>query len=1026
MTTSVKKKIIIAAVLEIICVIALGLFLCHIQRNVAIDRCRADLQDKVPQIQETIDSSTEIADQEESSYDEVYSSKATSIAYIAKNSKTYKQSDAQMAKLADQMNLTNICIVDKSGKLLAAAKTPLADFKSSRFNQLRTVFSSDKAAEPFTVNYSKDKRRYYAAAIDSQKEVVLEHDPEELETLMDDTSSWKAMLSKVSVGLNGFAFAISAQDYTFDYYPEDDVTGSDALKAGIKASDLEQDHYGWMSINGERYYCGVAEVEAEDAYVVCAIPESEIMSSSTMTTGIVLFVFFMVITLVNAYAVILLREQDARRVFGNSKNGHDDSSDDLGAADRSRYISIGKFIFDKKTGVRLGVVTVLGLVAIVAVSFYMQTLFSISSHSISNMENTQAVEDTLKENEETVNMLVKQYNRRYLNKALVAADILDDNPQLWNREDLSEMCDALDIEGIEIFDNTGTEILSDSTSANFKISSDPDDQSYIFNRLLYGEKYVIQEARKDESSGEYQQYIGALLVDEKGNANGFVQTKNSPDRLNNTLEATTLDSVLSNVKPGTNGFAFAVSSAKKSLGKFTFYPEDTRLEGRSALEYGLEKDQMKDGFNDYVTINHHKYFATCLETDDNYVYVAIPNGEMINNRIPLVLTTGIASLICLAVMFFISTFRRARDEAGAAEDDDADESIVRPMHKNKSDERAAESDEHDGDGNGGTFEVILPDGTAKRTESAESRWAYTNRKWSEFSPEQKLGTILKVLVSAFALFIFFGVLFEDKIFDDTSVFRYIIDGRWEKGFSIFSVTACIMIVCVIAVISMIVRMVCNSLSKVIGSRGATICRLLRSVVKYMAIIVGLYYCLAQMGVDTKTLLASAGILSLVIGLGAQKLISDILAGLFIIFEGEFRVGDIVTIGDWRGTVMEIGVRTTKVESPGNDIKVFANSAVSGVINMTRSSSYASIEVAIDHNESLEKVEAVFKKEFPKLKRKYPDMIGGPQYMGVSKIEGNMIYLRVLCQCSENNRMQVIRDLNRSIKLMFEKNDIRLA
>ena len=124
--------------------------------------------------------------------------------------------------------------------------------------------------------------------------------------------------------------------------------------------------------------------------------------------------------------------------------------------------------------------------------------------------------------------------------------------------------------------------------------------------------------------------------------------------------------------------------------------------------------------------------------------------------------------------------------------------------------------------------------------------------------------------------------------------------------------------------------------------------------------------------------------------------------------------------------MEIGVRTTKVESPGNDIKVFANSAVSGVINMTRSSSYASIEVAIDHNESLEKVEAVFKKEFPKLKRKYPDMIGGPQYMGVSKIEGNMIYLRVLCQCSENNRMQVIRDLNRSIKLMFEKNDIRLA
>ena len=102
----------------------------------------------------------------------------------------------------------------------------------------------------------------------------------------------------------------------------------------------------------------------------------------------------------------------------------------------------------------------------------------------------------------------------------------------------------------------------------------------------------------------------------------------------------------------------------------------------------------------------------------------------------------------------------------------------------------------------------------------------------------------------------------------------------------------------------------------------------------------LYYCFALFGVDTATLLASAGILSIAISLGAKDMVGDILAGLFIIFEGEFRVGDIVMIGDWRGTVLEIGVRTTKIEDGSKNIKIIRNSNVTDVINMTKRSSYA--------------------------------------------------------------------------------------
>lgn len=137
-----------------------------------------------------------------------------------------------------------------------------------------------------------------------------------------------------------------------------------------------------------------------------------------------------------------------------------------------------------------------------------------------------------------------------------------------------------------------------------------------------------------------------------------------------------------------------------------------------------------------------------------------------------------------------------------------------------------------------------------------------------------------------------------------------------------------------------------------------------------------YYCLMLVGVDTTTLLASAGILSIAISFGAKELVSDILSGLFIIFEGEFRVGDIIMVGDWRGTVVEIGVRTTKVEDGSKNIKVIRNSDISNVINMTKETSYASCDVGIEYGESLERVENILAKELPNIRKRLPAIIDG--------------------------------------------------
>ena len=83
-------------------------------------------------------------------------------------------------------------------------------------------------------------------------------------------------------------------------------------------------------------------------------------------------------------------------------------------------------------------------------------------------------------------------------------------------------------------------------------------------------------------------------------------------------------------------------------------------------------------------------------------------------------------------------------------------------------------------------------------------------------------------------------------------------------------------------------------------------------------------------------------------LGAQSLIADIIAGLFTIFEGEYQVGDIVVIDGWRGTVEEIGIRSTRVVDSGGNTKIINNSEITTVINQTQHLSVVSTTISIEY------------------------------------------------------------------------------
>ena len=210
-----------------------------------------------------------------------------------------------------------------------------------------------------------------------------------------------------------------------------------------------------------------------------------------------------------------------------------------------------------------------------------------------------------------------------------------------------------------------------------------------------------------------------------------------------------------------------------------------------------------------------------------------------------------------------------------------------------------------------------------------------------------------------------------------------------------------------------------------GHRSETIGNLIMSSLKYVAVIAGLFLILSAWGVQTATLLAGAGIIGLAISFGAQSLIEDIFAGLFIIFEKQFSVGDVIQIENFRGIVKEMGLRITKFEDINGDIKMINNSDIRGAINSSNVLSQAICEIDISYNQDIEKFEAFMREHLKEIKEKVSVIHKGPFYDGIEVFGDSGITIRVVAWVKEIDRPYAIREINKHLKILFDKNNIEI-
>ena len=286
------------------------------------------------------------------------------------------------------------------------------------------------------------------------------------------------------------------------------------------------------------------------------------------------------------------------------------------------------------------------------------------------------------------------------------------------------------------------------------------------------------------------------------------------------------------------------------------------------------------------------------------------------------------------------------------------------------------------------------------------------------------GIAIGIILAILGVITVFAVIFDNELFGPESIFN---DNPFANNVlnEIYHHIPSLIKTCEILFVALALFVVLSFIRNRIkaDTHFQTALRLIISFTRYALFIIAIILILSSWGVDTQTLLVSAGILGLIIGLGAQSLIADIIAGMFIVFDGEYKVGDIIVVDGWRGNVMEIGIRTTKIIDEGGNIKYINNSTINAVVNQSQDLSVIRCELAVFYDDDLERIELKIKEYLPKIKDKIPYIVEGPYYKGVNSMNDSSVNLLFLAKCDEHYFYQARRALNREIYRMANEMEI---
>ena len=982
-TESTKWRIIVTILFACIAAALYFVFLNQIHNWVALETSRQEMEETAQYLKKACE------DIEESYYyarqadEEIYEQDIAALCFLAKNDPDFEISDQYLEGKEGIVTSGSVMITDAEGQVLASSDGKRRELSGEICDLIKEAMETDSTVQLLQMAgleeekspEEEEKSLEEGEKSPEEEEKSPEEETEEEWEADDDNlvcemwcvssfddehafvlraidwmetaglgkqDEWKRLLENRTIGQDGFVFAWMDGTGEILYYPDQEAEYRTTDALGIDAGQMQDGAYGWYQLNGRKTYLHTVYDEKDGVWIACA-DELKSLDDLRKFTVTVFCIVFVLLVVDLAYYVILLLKQKKVKVFR-----------DFTGAERKK---------DKKGKKhKLLILTVLLSLILFLFQFYLQTLYLMSNWSVFSSRQTEWIEQKVDDQASMAKLYTECYEEEKKQQLSMLSSFLSANPELCNASVLDAFSYLISAENILILDAHGdTEVGTSSMSYASVLKLEELDENIspteavvnqdngksVYDWMSEGRKVILpMDAEEQSSAGYLYVFYYSVYADE-------------------FLISLSPDNMLKLFQPCNGGFVFAVD---KETQTFTYYP-DKELQGKDALQYGLTKNQIRDNYSDYITINGTSYYTVTDELGANLMYYSISRSRLLAQRTQLcILATAVA-----VILFFLTglALYTSKEQVELVEPDEARHAVV---------------EDHNS-----------PENRALRV----------------------LGYYLVAAAGVVAVYSFFRANAGTG-----GVVGYVLDGKWERGFNVFALFASAIIMSEGGIVLFLFSKIVQAVGGILPTREGTILRMLGSLMTYLAIAFLIYQCMLCFGLNPTALMASAGIVSVVLGIGANSLVGDILAGIFLLMEGNVQVGDVVQIGDFRGYVIDLGIRMTKLfDMDMDDVKIIPNNEVRNVVHMTMHVSIVYSDFQIRYEEKLEDVERILREELKKVKDKSPLILDGPVYIGVMALDANGVVLRTETKCHEPCRRKVEREVNHIVYSIFQKNQI---
>lgn len=273
---------------------------------------------------------------------------------------------------------------------------------------------------------------------------------------------------------------------------------------------------------------------------------------------------------------------------------------------------------------------------------------------------------------------------------------------------------------------------------------------------------------------------------------------------------------------------------------------------------------------------------------------------------------------------------------------------------------------------------------------------------------------------------------EMKWFEDIylEIYRYITDVQmWLAIGKTF-----LKIIFIIIAARILVTVISGSINKIFTQRGKfqvnerrmeTTRSLVNNMASYIIYFIAILSILTQLGFNLGPVLASAGVVGLAVGFGAQNLVRDIITGFFIIFEDQYAVGDYISTGQVMGTVQEFGLRITKIRGINGEVHIIPNGSITEVTNFSTQNSVAIVDISVAYEENVERVVEVLKEAMQDAAEGIEELVEVPEVLGVQNFAASEVSIRIMAECKPMGHFSASRKLRALIKKLFDEKGIEI-